>query len=92
MPRATAATMLRSRPMVTFIAIECLDITATLIAAWVLLRMVVARPAIRASTRLVIDEPASEKAVDLPSIDLDGGQPSEDGITWPEPTWRRLAA
>lgn len=89
--------MLSPVPTVTFIAIECLDVAATLAAAWLLLRMVVARPAVGRSRRVVENDPVAAEAIETPlvdvppAVDLDAYE-VEDGITWPEPVWRRLAA
>lgn len=80
--------------MITIIVFECVDVSVTLAAACVLLRTIVARPAIGWSPAAAVEahtaptepEPLHELAAELDAPDADG-----DGISWPEPTWTGLA-
>jgi hypothetical protein len=73
-PRASAA-------MVNFIVFEIVDFAATLAAASMLLKMIVARPAVR-PTPGVVAELCDIEEVDGPLVELCGS--ADDGISWPE--------
>ena len=86
-----SAAMLSFVPVTTFIAIESVDVVATLVASWLLLRMVVARPALRWS-RPRVAVVAASAPTDAPGLEISAAELVENGITWPQPAWQRLAA
>jgi hypothetical protein len=82
--------------MLTYIIIECVDVSATSLAALLLLRMVIARPAIRWSAPAVeqehILEVSGEVAESHELTAAPASEPADDGITWPTSNWPQLAA
>lgn len=80
--------------MITIIVFECVDVSVTLAAAWALLRLVVARPAIGwPAVAAVAAHTAPTESESVPELaaELDAPDPDGDGISWPEPTWTGLA-
>lgn len=77
------------------LAFECVDVAATLAAAWALARMVVDRPALVLARVQAQDRSAADlsevPAIAGPAVD-DASVQSDAGITWPESAWTRLAA
>ena len=74
--------------MVNLLIFECVDVAVTLTAACVLVRMVVARPALAWSAP-VEEEPV---AIDLPVEADPEPEAVDDGISWPVSGWSRVAA
>jgi hypothetical protein len=79
------------------IVFEFIDITATLAATWALLRMVIARPAIRGWRPMVGTSEATapnlvEATDESGAVEPDEPPVSERGISWPQSAWTRLAA
>jgi hypothetical protein len=77
--------------MLNPIVFEIVDVSVTFAAASMLLRMILARPAVRRRRQprgaepvyLEVIEPAIEPAVEVFN---------DDGITWPKPAWPGLPA
>jgi hypothetical protein len=76
--------------MANLILFEIIDVSATLAAAWTLLRMIVARPALGWTTPVVVqplDKGAELSATTEITADIEPSDLADDGITWPKPAW-----
>jgi hypothetical protein len=82
--------------MLTYLIIECVDVSATSVAALLLFRMVIARPAVRWSAPAVEQQHSLEVGIDLDESQehtaAAAPEPTDDGITWPTSNWPQLAA
>jgi hypothetical protein len=82
--------------MLTYIIIECVDVSATSVAALLLLRMVIARPAMGWSAPAVEQQQTLDVSIEVEETHAlttaAASEPADDGITWPTSNWPQLAA